>query len=177
MSNNILSCQSCKCFVTSPEHFQKCTNVTMYEIRESIVTPNFKPMMTYGLGGCTVLLMVFFDKYTKHPFKIVLGHHPDKECILQWFNKLYTDYFDVVTIIKTPETFEKKDEKWITKISNEEFWNDNIGSRCKLILEPYSLFRRFDDITCFESSLYFKMDSIPKYSNNYGNYININYNL
>jgi hypothetical protein len=173
--SNILSCQSCQCFVTSPEHFKKCTNVTMYELEESIVTPDFKPMMTYGLGGCTVLLMVFFDKYNKQPFKVVLGHHPDKDYILQWFNKIYTDYFDVVTIIKTPETFEKKDEKWITKISNEKFWNDNIRTRCKLILEPYSLYRSFDDKTCFESSLYFRMDSMPQYSNNNGDYITINY--
>ena len=60
--------------------------------------------------------------------------------------------------------------------TNKEYWVSNITKdNCKLILEPYSVNQMPDDKTNFNSSLYFKMQPGPKYSNNYGRYIDINY--
>jgi hypothetical protein len=174
---NPLTCQTCYHFVTSEKHYNSCTDVSMYHITESIISTNFKPAMTYGLGGCTVLLMVFFTK-DNTPIKYVLGHHPIKENILTWFQQYYTDEYNIVTIIKTPEEYQKINDKWITKTANEDYWNYHIKKiNCHLILEPYSLTTKFNDKTKFNSSLYFIMDKmIPKYNDCYGRLLPIIYN-
>jgi len=171
-----LICQACFHLVTSPEHRDRCNTSSMYQVREFIISPEFKPMMTYGLGGCTALLMVYFTKDTNMVYKVVLGHHPIKENILLWFTEYYTQDYNIVTIIKTPGEYIKEGEKWIMKGNNQEYWVSNITKdNCKLILEPYDLMQMSDDETKFNSSLYFKMQSGPKYSDNYGRYIDINY--
>ena len=171
-----LECQACYHLVTSPEHRDRCSTSSMYEVKESIISSEFKPMMTYGLGGCTALLMVFFTKDTNIVYKVVLGHHPIKENILSWFNKYYTPNYNIVTIIKTPEEYQKEGDKWITVTKNQEYWISNITKdNCKLILEPYTLLHQSNDKKKFASSLYFNMQPGPKYSNNYGRYIDINY--
>jgi hypothetical protein len=154
----ILMCQACYRLITSPEHGDRCSTSMMWEVKESIISPKFKPMMTYGLGGCTVLLMVFFTKDTNIVYKVVLGHHPIKEDILSWFTEYYTEDYNIVTIIKTPGDHQKDGEKWNMVAINQEYWISNITKdNCKLILEPYSLNQQTDDKTCFNSSLYFKM--------------------
>jgi hypothetical protein len=171
-----LICQLCYKLITSPEHRDRCNTCSMYQVKESIISHEFKPMMTYGLGACTALLMVFFTKDTNIVYKVVLGHHPIKENILQWFTKYYTQDYNIITIIKTPEEWIKEGEKWITVKENQEYWISNITKdNCKLILESYSLFQNSEDKTKFNSSLYFKMEPGPKYSDNYGRYIDINY--
>ncbi len=171
-----LTCQACFYLVTSPEHRDRCSTSSMYEVKESIISPEFKPMMTFGLNGCTALLMVYFTKDTNIVYKVVLGHHPIKENILSWFTKYYKDNYNIVTIIKTPEDYQKEAEKWVTVAKNNEYWVSNITKdNCKLILEPYSLSQMASDKTKFNSSLYFKMRPGPKYSDNYGRYIDINY--
>jgi len=178
IKNNPLTCQSCYHYITSESHFDSCTNVSMYEVKESIYSTKNKPMTTYGLGGCTVLLMVFFTKDTKILIKSVLGHHPIKQNILKWFLRYYTNEYNIVTIIKTPEEYQKINDKWIMKTANEDYWISNMKKdNCKLILEPYSLSCVSNDKTKFRSSLYFIMDKmIPKYSDCYGRYIDIKYN-
>jgi tRNA A-37 threonylcarbamoyl transferase component Bud32 len=171
-----LKCQSCNYLVTSQEHRDRCTTSSMYEVNQIIISPDFKPMMTYGLGECTALLMVFFTKDTNTVYKVVLGHHPNKENVLQWFTKYYTQDYNIVTLIKTPEEWIKEGEKWITVKKNQKYWISNITKdNCKLIIESYSLHQDSHDKTKFNSSLYFKMEPGPKYSDNYGRYIDINY--
>jgi hypothetical protein len=72
----------------------------MYQVNQRLMSDNFKPMMTFGLCGCTALLMVFFTKDTNTVFKVVLGHDPSKESILSWFTRYYTEDYNIVTIIK-----------------------------------------------------------------------------
>ena len=175
IKNNPLTCQTCYSYVTNQTHNDSCTNISMYQIKESIISTNFKPAMTYGLGGCTVLLMVFFTKDTNTPIKYVLGHHPIKEDILKWFHQYYTHQYNIVTIIKSPEEYIKINDKWNTQISNEDYWIYNIKKyNCKLILESYSLNQNSYDKTKFNSSLYFIIkNNITKYSDCYGRYIDI----
>ena len=163
-------CDHCKAEIISQIHRDRCDTVSMHEIKESIISVEFKPMMTYGLGGCTAILMVFFRKGTNECYKVVLGHDPIKENIIKWYNRYYTDIYNIVTIIKTPLKYEKEGEKWIEKVSNQEYWVSNIRKiNCRLILEPYSI----EGKSPFRSSLYFKMNPGPKYSDLNGTYIDI----
>ena len=144
----------------------------MYEIKEFYILPEFKPMMTFGLGECTALLMVFFIKDTNEVKKVVLGHHPIKENILEWFRKYYTQDYNIVIIIKTPEEYKEENEKWTLVPKNKEYWELHIqNNNCKLILESYSLW----EVKAFNNELYFKIKDGPKYSDIYGKYIDINY--
>jgi hypothetical protein len=174
---HILECQLCYKPVTSLEHLAKCTTTYMCEINESIISPDFKPMMTYGLCGCTALLMVFFTTDTNMVYKVVLGHYSIKEDILAWFNKYYTSEYNIITIIKTPGSYVKGiDEKWNLEADNNKYWTENmIKYNCKLILEGYGLEEKNDHVTMFNSSLYFKMSPGPKYSDNYGVYNDIKF--
>ena len=169
---NILICQSCYNSVISQIHANKCNTSMMYEIKEFYISPEFKPMMTFGLGGCTALLMVFFSKDTNQVKKVVLGHHPIKENILKWFQEYYTPDYNIVIIIKIPGEYKKENEKWTLVPKNKEYWELYIQKdNCKLILESYNLMMSTD----FNNSLYFKINNGPKYSDIYGRYIDINY--
>jgi len=177
----IMICDHCKNEITSQIHRDSCNTVSMHGIKESIISVEFKPMMTYGLGGCTAILMVFFRKGTNECYKVVLGHTPIKENIIKWYNRYYTDIYNIVTIIKTPLKYEKEGENWIEKVSNQEYWVSNIRKiNCRLILEPYSTTEEEEEEEeegkspfRFRSSLYFKMSPGPKYSDLNGTYIDI----
>jgi len=171
----VLICDHCKAEIISQIHRDRCNTVSMYGIKQSIISAEFKPMMTYGLDGCTAILMVFFRKGTNECYKAVLGHHPIKENIIVWYNRYYTDEYNIVTIIKTPIKYEKEGERWITKVSNQEYWVSNIKKiNCRLILEPYSTKGiEGESPNLFRSSLYFKMNPGPKYSDLNGTYIDI----
>lgn len=171
---NILECQSCYHSVISQIHANRCNTSSMYEIKEFYISPEFKPMMTFGLGGCTALLMVFFSKDTNQVKKVVLGHHPIKENILKWFREYYTQDYNIVIIIKTPGNYKKVNDfkYYILVPEDEEYWELYIQKdNCKLILESYNLLESTD----FNNSLYFKIKDGPKYSDIYGRYIDINY--
>jgi len=172
IDSKILRCQACNNLITSPEHREKCSTSGMYDVKVSFIDSEFKPMMTFGLAGCTALLMVFFTKDTNIVYKVVLGHHPQKEEILKWFTKYYSEDYNIITIIKTPGNYQKEGERWNMVATYQEYWVENITKdNCKLILEPYEI----DGNRQFNSSLYFKMQPGPKYSDIYGTYIDINY--
>ena len=176
MENNVLTCQLCFNKITSSKHRENCNICNMFEVKESIITDDFTPMMTYGLGGCTALLMVFFTKDTNEAYKVVFGHNPFKEKILEWFERYYISDYNIVTIIKTPVEYQKKEDKCIGVPKNQEYWITTITKdNCKLILESYSLMRCFFDTTYFNSSLYFKINHGPKYSDSFGRFIDISY--
>jgi hypothetical protein len=173
---HVLKCQSCYNPITSTEHEKKCSTCLMFGYKVYEIPEIFKPIMTYGLGGCTVLLMVFFDKNTNKVIKVVFCHDPVKETILEYFDKYYTSDYNIVTIIKTPGEFHKDGKKWIQLVINQKYWASVIPKyNCKLILEPYNLCIDLCDKTKFKSSLYFKMQPGPQYSDNSGKYIDIDF--
>ena len=77
----------------------------MYGINQYIITPDFKPLMTFGLCGCTAMIMVFFDKIENQCYKVVLGHHPEKEEIKKWYSHYYNNEYNIVIIIKSPGNY------------------------------------------------------------------------
>ena len=56
--DNSMICQSCYSTVLSKTHANCCNTIEMYQMKKSIIDDNFTPMMTYGLGGCTALIMI-----------------------------------------------------------------------------------------------------------------------
>ena len=175
--SSILTCDNCKKFITSDYHNKNCSDVFMGGIIESLIFDAFKPMMTYGLGGCTALLMVFLTK-DNVVHRVVLGHDASTEKIEEWFIDKYKrgqDY-NIVTVIKTPGEYQKDGDSWKLIAKNQEYWDKLIKkNNCKLILEPYSTTRFIGSENSFESTLYFKMNPGPQYSNNYGKYIDIKF--
>ena len=75
-------CNHCFSTIISDKHKNECNTINMYEVIECIIKPDSKNMMTFGLGGCTAIIMVFFTKDTNIPYKIIFGHHPIKNNVL-----------------------------------------------------------------------------------------------
>jgi hypothetical protein len=93
-------------------------------IIESLIFDAFKPMMTYGLVGCTALLMVFLTK-DNVVHRVVLGHDASTEKIEEWFidkYKLGQDY-NIVTVIKTPGEYQKDGDTWKFIAKKQEYWD------------------------------------------------------
>ena len=164
-----LVCDSCHHSITSKEHYLLCRTVSMYQIVESYVDSDFKPMMTFGLGGCTAIIMVFFK--SGKCIKVVMGHHPFRDYITEWYQKYKSDDYNIVIIIKSPGEYIKEDEKYIFKANDEDYYKDLIDYG-HLIFEPYPKSISFDE-SLFVRTLYFKIDPHPSYSNKYGGFIEI----
>ena len=81
-------CNHCFSTIISDKHKNECNTINMYEVIECIIKPDSKNMMTFGLGGCTAIIMVFFTKDTNIPYKIIFGHHPIKNNVLLFFSIL-----------------------------------------------------------------------------------------
>ena len=76
-----IECYTCGSTIISKNHSDNCETVQMYQILEETLSDNFKPMMTYGLGGCHAFIMI--NKNTKH---LIFIHHPFFEMIKIIFN-------------------------------------------------------------------------------------------
>jgi hypothetical protein len=108
-------CNSCGSTIISKHHAENCNTIKMYQILEETLTDNFKPMMTYGLGGCHAFIMI--NKNTKH---MIFIHHPFFEMIKIIYNMNYNPTDNFVVILKTPGTYVKESDKnWKMKSENE----------------------------------------------------------
>ena len=168
-------CDNCLNPINNKEHYDKCSPIMMWESRVQLVDNNFKQMMTFGLGACTSIVMVFFDKNKNIPVKIFFGRHPSKNTIINWYEKNYTTKYNIVTIIKSSGEYIKREEGEYFKleINKSEFWEQKlIKSNCKLILEPYA--KSYSNDNKFNSSLYIKkgdnfdINHELLYTDNYG---------
>ena len=170
--SKVLICDNCKQQITSEKHNSLCNTVSMYEIQSYFITLDFNPLMTFGLCGCTAMLMVFFDKIDNQCYKVVLGHHPEKDEIIKWYSRYYNNEYNIVTIIKSPGNYVNDNGHWIIKTKDEQYYKDNI-TNCKIIFEPYSEMDLINNP--FIGTLYFRINPNPNYTNNEGKAINITY--
>jgi hypothetical protein len=166
-NNNLpgaLICYNCRSQITSVHHRSHCNTVFMFGLKKSnYLEPDFKPMMTYGLGGCSVLVMI-----NQSTNQIFFGHHPELSQVISWFNNIYNESNQFIVIVKSPGEWVKINEQW-TMVSQFEQKIKNIFAKpnVNLILEPYNLSQSIDDN--YESSLYlFKKSDNMVYTDNNG---------
>jgi hypothetical protein len=176
-NSGVMICDTCHYPITSEKHHSSCVNIEMWQIKEQRfeATTPFKPMMTYGLGGCTAIIIVLFDKMSNEPVNVIFGHHPCKNYAFSWFTEHYSTEYNIVTIIKTPGEYVQIDSKWIMEATEKLYWEEKIiRANSKLILEPYSLNMSHDRCN-FKTSLYCKFTDSLQYSDEYGRFIPIKY--
>ncbi len=164
ISDKSMVCEACCSTILSNKHADKCCTINMYQIKESILDNNFKPMMTYGLGSCTAFIMI--NKNTK---KIIFAHHPDYQIIKLFFNINYNSSDNFICILKVPGSYVKEigEDFWKLKSINEsvqkkDFSKPNVEQN----IVPYCLSNQFNDR--YNSTLY------CKYSNNKFTYTDSN---
>jgi len=148
--DNSIQCNTCGSTVMSEYHEEKCNTVKMYQILEETLNDNFKPMMTYGLGGCHAFIMI--NKNTKH---LIFIHHPFFEMIKIIFNMYYNLSDNFTIIFKTPGTWvkEEDDKHWKMKSENESIQREFLERHNVTVnFVPYSLSQSREDI--FNSTLY-----------------------
>ena len=171
-------CNHCYSSVISEKHNNECNTISMYQVIECIIKPETKNMMTFGLNGCTAIIMIFFTKDTNLPYKIIFGHHPTKNNVLMWYKTYYDSRYNIITYIKSPGDYQKTSEYFTLVMYNENYWKDNMNeSNNTIILEPYSkimksYFGSKHDID-YNSTLYLKIHPDIQYTNCDGKYIKI----
>ena len=164
-------CNSCGSTIISKHHKENCNTVLMYQIHEETLNKNFKPIMTYGLGGCHAFIMI--NKNTNH---FIFIHHPFFETIKIIFNMNYNVSDNFVIILKTPGTYikEETEKYWKLKSTNElkqkcDFEKQNV----KLNIVPYNLNQSIRDD--HNSTLYCRYkDNIFSYTDSLGVFNDIN---
>ena len=168
-----INCYNCKHAINTEKHKEDCTTIYMFEVINTIIKPDTKKMMTFGLCGCAAIIIVFFTKDTNTPYQIIFGHHPIKKNILEWYNEYYNQDYNIVTIIKSPGNYVKIDnDKYFSLVTNDkDYWISNFNNpNNTLILEPY-ITDQCTNYVDFNSNLYLEISPELKYSNNYGKFI------
>jgi len=148
--DNSIQCYTCGSTIMSEYHSEKCNTVKMYQILEEKLNDNFKPMMTYGLGGCHAFIMI--NKNTKH---LIFIHHPFFEMIKIIFNMYYNLSDNFIIILKTPGTWfkEENDKNWKMKSENESIQRQFLERHNVTVnFVPYSLIETSKNI--FNSTFY-----------------------
>jgi hypothetical protein len=173
-NSGIMTCYSCYYSIISQMHKIKCIMIEMMDIQsqtiENAQMQNFKTMMTYGLQGCTVMLLIKIKngKITE----ILLGHHPFVRNIVDWFNDNYSKEYNYITVIKLPADYVKKNDEWILEPVEKNYFKHHLQrENNQLILESYSINA---DNNNFRSSFYcFFKNNYIKYLDNYGCEVNL----
>ena len=165
-------CNSCGSTIISKHHKENCNTVLMYQIHEETLNKNFKPIMTYGLGGCHAFIMI--NKNTNH---FIFIHHPFFETIKIIFNMNYNVSDNFVIILKTPGTYikEKTEKYWKMKSENDFKQRKFLEkSNVELNIVPYNLSQIEGDV--YNSTLYCNYNNNKieyKDSQGISNYINL----
>jgi hypothetical protein len=171
-NDNSIECNTCGSTIMSNYHKENCNTVSMYQILEEPLNDNFKPMMTYGLGGCHAFIMI--NKNTK---QLIFIHHPFFETIKIIFNMNYNVSDKFVIILKTPGIYvkEEDDKYWKMKSENEFKQKQFLErSNVEVNIVPYNLSQLSGDI--FNSTLYCNYKNKQfEYTDSQGivNYINL----
>ncbi len=167
-----IHCYTCGSTIMSKCHSENCDTVKMYQILEETLTDNFKPMMTYGLGGCHAFIMI--NKNTKH---LIFIHHPFFEMIKIIFNMNYNVTDNFIVILKTPGIFVKDEGDKYWKIKSQDEFNQRKfleRSNVQINIVPYNLHQSEGDI--FNSTLYCNYKNKKfEYTDSQGNinYVNL----
>lgn len=135
-----IQCLNCYYPITHCKHLQTCITVGMWQFKiQQISLDKFKPMMTYGLNGCTAVLGAQFNKNNGVFSSILLVHDPSKDIVrnkIQSYLYMYNEaeYVSFI-IIRTPIEY---DDKYIEITENESYWEGFLKFKKTLYsIEPY----------------------------------------
>ena len=166
----MLICNTCAHKITSVYHSTHCTTIGMWQLIEN--TPEQlkeKPMMTYGLNGCTACIVCMYDG--DNLVKVVFTHNPSQYMIFNKISKIITNtHYQFKIIIKTPGEYKLKDDGYYDVFPSDTTTFSILEGmeNIKIIYCPYIT----DTMSDFNSTIYLNYDGNNiVYSNNYGCYI------
>ena len=171
-------CANCGNSIFSPKHKNDCLSINMYQFKKQNM-PIKKKMMTYGLSGCTAIIII-----DKEYNRIFMGHHPEKNEVLKWLLHNYypSQNYNYTVIIKLPGEYIKNNLGKFDFIGKEKkFWEENFleSKNIKMIFEPYDLSETISlnglNHFSYNSSLYFRQidENNFEYTDKYGRWIRI----
>lgn len=147
--NGPMTCYTCGRSITSQHHHEHCNTVMMWEQQTVSIDDITKPFMTYGLGGCTAVII-----YNKTKNTFTMAHDPSVPVIAGIITKHQND--DITLYSRTPNRWLRDDSgKFTSKLDEnipglEHFKNfPNI----KWIKSFYSGLSIFNN---YETSMYAK---------------------
>ena len=173
-------CANCFQSINSLQHITECDTIKMYQLKKQDM-PLKKKMMTYGLAGCTAIIII-----DREYNRILMGHHPEKNEVLKWFTQNYyssSDYKYTI-IIKLPGEYIENDlGKFDLKGREVKYWKNELpeNPNLKIIFEPYNLNKTIHISVnkgsnfSYNSSLYFRQtdENNFEYSDKYGRWVRI----
>lgn len=171
-----MNCYVCHKKVTSDLHQQQCIDTQMWCNDEQIFKSEqtFKPMMTYGLGGCTAGLMVVKEKELQ---KVMMIHDPNKDKVFKYLNKKIRQNYkkEIHIVIRTPGNYVKQKPYFTLKSKDHDYWmgfnQENQGVKIKI--EPYDLAIR-SGCRNYDRELYFvRKNNKNMYSDQLGRWVEI----
>lgn len=131
-NNKGLVCECCYHSINSNNHHEHCHTVIMNSWKELPIDEFNKPIMTYGLGGCTGIII-----YNKTKKTIFMGHHSFKDVINDWIYKYRYD--DVIIYLKIYNEFEKLEgNKYYTEKKPTFYKKFESFKNIKFIIETYN---------------------------------------
>ena len=152
-------CNICHYNIISTKHKNTCITVNMFEYKSQNYLTDFKPMMTYGLCGCTTFIAISDNL-------VHFYHHPTETFVKRKLQKICNNNNILKIIIKLPISYIMRNNKFVEFISIELFKNihDNI------IFIPYSTSANLCDIYSSNSSLNLRKNKkdVFEYTDNYG---------
>ncbi len=174
IANQAMLFQMCFTPITSLVHISSCITVGMFDERREFISDHFRPVMTFGLCGCTTMIIAIFDEKYGKCLSVVLAHDPFVSTIIRIFKRYYNcdNYF--VVIIKDPNKYIKVNDKWIEEPQHKEYILEHIYQpNVHLHFVPYNTNKQ-QRASNFMSSLYVVMrNGKGQYSDNYGRMIDI----
>ena len=152
--SGVLICMLCNNSILDKKHREHCVTVNMYQKIEIKLSEFTKPMMTFGLAGCTAIIIKTTDS-------IIMAHHPEQQQIFRWITDANINSNIEKLYIKIPHEYEKTHEgKWTAK-STTMFDDIEVNK----IIESYTV----GSNNIYDSTLYCKMiDNNINYTNYIG---------
>ena len=172
-------CSICSRGILSKIHKDRCDTIIMWQDREQIIEPGkaFKPMMTFGLGGCTAALIAI--KENKNFIRVMLIHDPSKEkvakYVIQKLNRYRDQKYSSYIIIRGPGEYKKIGTKWYMTSKDNDYWKDklNIYDNITFCIEGYNLNVSVTNDDA-DTKLHCKLvENELQYTNTKGKWINI----
>lgn len=170
----VLECQICGYTILSEKHRESCNTVEMWQSSQQDINPKFKPMMTYGLNGCTAAFMIVKDN--NQFIKSMMIHDPEKHKVMNYLKTklLENKKFQTIVVVRSPGEYQEVNSRYEMVPIDLEYWDKFLGtySNCEYTIEGYSLSK-----SCgvnYDAALHLKLiNNYPHYTDTWGRWISI----